>query len=100
MSDDVTKPSDLGELGEDLSEGERGDAGKIRTIVVDREACIGARSCAIVAEKVFIMDDQDLAYVGDDLDSTDDETIKLAAESCPVLAIHLYNKEGKKVFPE
>ena len=74
--------------------------GEIRKIVVDRTACIGARSCVLVAEKTFQMDEENLAYVtknGSAYD--DDETIKLAAQSCPVLAIHLYNKDGKKVFP-
>ncbi|MBT3419449.1 MAG: ferredoxin, partial [Candidatus Magasanikbacteria bacterium] len=47
------------------------------------------------------MDDENLAYVTDnDLNELDEEIIKMSAESCPVLAIHLYNKEGKKVFPE
>ena len=77
------------------------DKGKIRKIVVDREACIGARSCAIVAENVFQMDDENLAYIVDgDLNEVDEETIKLAAQACPVLAIHLYGEDGKKIFPK
>lgn len=75
--------------------------GKIRKIIVDRPACIGARSCVLVAPKAFQMDEENLAYVTADSTSyEDDETILLAAQSCPVLAIHLFDQEGKKVFPE
>ncbi len=93
---DVILPNDL---PDDISQNVRKE-GKIRRIVVDRQACIGARSCVLVAEKVFQMDDQNLAYVTTDVDSTDEDTIKMAAEVCPVLAIHLYDKEGNKLFPE
>ncbi len=75
--------------------------GKIRKVIVDRPACIGARSCVLVAPKTFQMDDENLAYVVKE-NSTyeDDETIKMAAEACPVLAIHLYDENNKKLFPE
>lgn len=76
-------------------------AGKIRKIVVDRSACIGARSCVLVAGKTFQMDDENLAYVTRDPGQyEDDDTIMKAAEACPVLAIHLYDEAGKKLFPE
>ena len=95
MDDEVKLPPDL---PENISQGIR-TSGKIRRIVVDRTACIGARSCVLVAEKTFAMDDQNLAVVSNpDLD--DEETIKLAAQSCPVLAIFLYDKDGNKLFPE
>ncbi len=84
----------------DRSEGIRKKDGKIYKIVVDREACIGARSCAIVAANTFIMDEENLAYVAENVDIDDEETIKMGAQSCPVLAIHLYDKEGNKIFPE
>ena len=83
---------------EPLSDASR-KTGKIRRIVVDRTACIGARSCVLVSSKIFAMDDQNLAYILDP-DADDDENLKLAAQSCPVLAIHLYNEDGKKIFPE
>lgn len=73
--------------------------GAIRRVVIDRSACIGARSCVLVSSKVFAMDDQNLAYITDP-DGDDDENLKLAAQSCPVLAIHLYGEDGKKIFPE
>lgn len=73
--------------------------GKIRRIVVDRVKCIGANSCVAVAPGVFQLDDENLAYVTDP-ESTDDDTIRLAAESCPVLAVLLYDETGKQLFPE
>ena len=95
MDEEVKVPANL---PENISEAIR-KSGKIRRIVVDRTACIGARSCVLVAEKTFEMDDQNLALVKNaDLD--DEETIKLAAQSCPVLAIFLYDKDGNKLFPE
>jgi ferredoxin len=92
---DVVLPDNL---PEDISMKIR-SGGIIRRIVVDRANCIAARSCVLVAPGVFQMDDEDLAFVVDP-DSEDEETIRMAAESCPTLAIHLYDKDGNKVFPE
>lgn len=74
--------------------------GKIRRVVVDKQGCIGARSCAVVAPLAFQMDEDDIAYVPEGHEATDEDTLMLGAQSCPVLAIHLYDKDGNKVFPE
>jgi len=69
-------------------------------IVVDRNLCIGAGPCVAIADKVFELDAEGKAII---LDSkgADDETIKLAAQACPVKAIFLYDEEtGKQIFPE
>jgi len=92
---DVVIPLDL---PEDISQRIR-KGGKIRRIVVDRPGCIGARSCVVVAPGVFQMDEENLAYVTDP-DAEEEDSIVLAAQSCPVLAIHLYEADGKKIFPE
>lgn len=73
--------------------------GKIRKIVVDRDTCIGARSCAIAAAKTFKIDEENLAYVSRDGQFDDDDTIMRGAEVCPVLAIHLYDENDNKIFP-
>lgn len=97
LDDSTVKPGE--NMPESVSQGVRKNDGKIRRIVVDREACIGAGSCIVVAEKLYQLDEQNLAYIVDP-DSHDQETVRLSAESCPVLAIHLYDEEGKKLFPE
>lgn len=92
---DVVIPHDLPEI---ISERIR-KGGKIRRIVVDRASCIGAQSCVAVAPGVFQMDRENLAYVTDP-DAENEDTILLAAQACPVLAIHLYDAEGHQLFPE
>jgi ferredoxin len=92
---DIALPTDL---PENISQKIRA-GGRIRRIVVDRIKCIGANSCVAVAPGVFQLDDENLAYVVDP-DSTDEDTIMLAAQSCPVLAVLLYDDQGKKIFPE
>ncbi len=85
-------------LPADISEKIR-KGGKIRRIVVDRVKCIGATTCVAVAPGVFQMDKDNLAYVTDP-NSTDEDTILIAAQSCPVLAILLYDENNKIIFPE
>ncbi len=94
---DIIIPSDL---MDDISQGVRRKEGtEIARVVVDRQGCIGAGSCVVFTEDLFQLDDENLAFVVDP-ESYDDETVRLSAESCPVLAIHLYNKEGEKLFPQ
>lgn len=91
-------PMGLTDTPQNISEKTRTN-GLIRRIVVDRAKCIGAKSCVAVAPGVFQMDDENLAYVVDP-NSEDEDTIMLAAQSCPVLAVLLYNEQGKQIFPE
>jgi ferredoxin len=92
-------PTDDSQKTPDLDEKIRTKPGTLRRIVVDRTKCIGARSCVAVAPGVFQMDDQNLAYLVDP-DSEDEDTIMLAAQSCPVLAVIIYDENGKQIFPE
>ncbi len=71
---------------------------KITKIVIDRELCIGAASCVVIAPGTFQMDEENKAYLVD-IDAHDAETLKMAAESCPTKAIFLYDEEGKQVYP-
>jgi ferredoxin len=71
---------------------------KISKIVVDRDLCIGAASCVVIAPGTFQLDEENKAYVVD-LQGHDAETILMAAESCPTKAIFLYDEEGKQVYP-
>jgi len=71
---------------------------KIARIEVDRELCIGAAPCVVVAPKVFQLDNENKAVVAD-AHGADDDTILMAAQSCPVQAIMLYDEEGNKIYP-
>ncbi len=73
---------------------------KFTRVVVDRELCIGAASCIAVAPDAYELDNEAKAIMKDTWENVDEETLKASAESCPTLAIFLYNKDGKKVFPE
>ena len=71
---------------------------KIGRIEVDRELCIGAESCVVVAPEVFEMDDENIAVVKEGYQS-DYDTILASAQSCPVAAVILYDEEGKQIYP-
>ena len=71
---------------------------KIGKIVVDRNLCIGAASCVVMASNTFELDAENKAIVKDLHGNTTDE-IWQAAESCPTKAILLYDEEGKQVYP-
>ena len=88
---------------------------KIKFLMVDRDLCIGAASCVAVYPEVFQLDDENKAVIlkkngvltseQTDVDmlevgSVDDDTLLLAAQSCPTAAIFLYDTEGKQVYPE
>ncbi len=71
----------------------------IKKIVVKRNVCIGAAPCVAVAPGVFQLDEEGKAYIVD-ADAADEDTILMAAESCPVLAILLYDENGNRVYPK
>lgn len=71
---------------------------KIGKIVVDRNLCIGAASCIGVAPEVFELDSENKSVVYSDK-GVDDETILLAAQSCPTRAIIIFDEEGKQIYP-
>ncbi|MBL7160400.1 MAG: ferredoxin [Candidatus Aenigmarchaeota archaeon] len=80
-------------------------------IIYDREACIGAGVCAAVADKVWVMNDDGKAdLVGGkeengkwvrEIDESELEANKQAAEGCPAVVIEIVNKDtDEKVFPK
>ena len=71
---------------------------KIAKIVVDRDLCIGAASCVAIAPGVFALDEENKAYVVN-AEGADNETILLAAQSCPTRAIILLDKDGNQIWP-
>lgn len=86
----------------------------IKTLAIDRDQCIGAASCVAVYPEVFEIDDEAKAVLklennettsdrtdvkALDVSSVDDDTLLLAAQSCPTAAIYLYDENGDQVFP-
>ena len=71
---------------------------KIAKIEIDRDLCIGAESCVIVAPEVYEMDDENKAILKDPK-GADDETILMSAQACPVAAIILYDENGNQLYP-
>ena len=71
---------------------------KIGKIIVDRNLCIGAASCIGVAPEVFELDSENKSVVYNEK-GVDDETILLAAQSCPTRAIIIFDEEGKQIYP-
>ena len=71
---------------------------KIGKIVIDRNLCIGAASCVAIAPGVFELDSENKAVVYN-YAGADDETILLAAQSCPTRAIIVFDTEGNQIYP-
>lgn len=81
------------------------------TIKVDPNLCIGAAACVTVSPSTFQLNDENKADVlGEDgeqearvyerereVTHEQLEEIKLAAESCPVRAIFLYDEDGNEL---
>ncbi len=86
---------------------------KIR-VLVDEDLCIGAASCVTIAPDTFELNEENKAWVLDHgkaedgptyerwMEVTEDEkeNIILAAQSCPTLAIFIFDEEGTQLFPE
>lgn len=87
---------------------------RIGKIMVDRALCIGAASCVAVAPTGFELDAENKAVIRrktpppssdttlrkDMEDQTvDDETLILAAKSCPTAAISIFDEEGNQIYP-
>src|SRR4051812_44687926 len=64
-------------------------------IEIDRDLCIGAASCSIIAPNTFVLDDQGKVDILEgELDEA--QAIIAAADSCPVRAITITEVEGQK----
>ncbi len=66
---------------------------------IKKEECIGCGSCQAMNEKLFMLDDDMKSeYIGDENVSIDE--VLDVAKVCPVLAIEVFDDEGKRVYPE
>jgi ferredoxin len=72
--------------------------GKYKVEVI-RDKCISAASCVAIAPQVFDLDEEEIAIILSQ-NGNDDETILLAAQSCPTMAVIVTNTEtGEQVWP-
>ncbi len=83
------------------------------TVKVDPDLCIGAASCVTVDPSTFVMNNENKAEVLDhnqdfgapayeremEVSESELETIVLAAQSCPTMAIFVTSEEGQ-LYPE
>lgn len=80
-------------------------------ITYDREGCISAAACVAVNPKFWVLDAADgkANLIGGtkneetglfelEIDESELEEMKKAAEVCPVLIIHIYAENGEKIF--
>lgn len=86
---------------------------KIR-VVVDPDLCIGAASCVTIAPETFQLNEENKAWVLDhgnepdghtyerwlEVTEEEKENIILGAQSCPTLAIFIFDEAGIQLFPE
>jgi ferredoxin len=83
-------------------------------VIVDPDLCIGAASCVTIAPETFELNEENKAYVLDhgeaangpsyerEMEVTDDEyeQILLGAQSCPTLAVLIFDEAGAQLYPE
>lgn len=72
---------------------------KIASIQVDRNTCIGAATCIVVAPEAFKLDEDGIATVTSTALNVDDDTLFTAAQSCPTQAIRLFDSDGNQIWP-
>jgi ferredoxin len=82
-------------------------------IKVDPELCIGAASCVTVAPDTFRLNEENKAFVLDhgqepggssyertlEVTEEEKENILLSAQSCPTLAVSIFDETGTQIFP-
>lgn len=67
-------------------------------IHIKRPLCIGAATCVVYAPSTFDLDSENIAIVKEgEWDKL--EKVIAAAQSCPVVAIEVFQK-GKKIYPK
>lgn len=82
-------------------------------IVVDPDLCIGAASCVTIDPETFVLNVENKAEVLDHgqapdgpsyertIEATEEEknNIIAAAQSCPTLAITIFDDQGRQLYP-
>lgn len=66
---------------------------------IDRDLCIGAATCIVLAPKAWALDDEAKAIILDTTEEETDEALLEAAKGCPVMAIFITDENGKQIYP-
>lgn len=83
-------------------------------IKVDPDLCIGAASCVTIDPETFVLNVENKAEVLDhgqaeggpsyervvEMTEAEKEQLILAAQSCPTLAIFIYDESETQIFPD
>jgi len=69
-------------------------------IEVDRQACIGAATCVAIAPDSYDLDDEAKAVIIEGIKRDTEQKILAGAKSCPVDAIVIKDKTGKRIYPK
>lgn len=83
-------------------------------VIVDPDLCIGAASCVTIDPSTFEMNAENKAEVLDhgeaiggpsyeriiEMNEDEKDQMIMAAQSCPTLAIYVFDEEGNQLFPE
>lgn len=74
---------------------------KIRnlTMKIDRSLCIGAATCVAMAPKAWALDDEAKAIIIDTAAEENDQSLIESAKGCPVMAITIFDENGKQLYP-
>ncbi|RME09505.1 MAG: ferredoxin [Ardenticatenia bacterium] len=87
--------------GRQFNRGTKGVATMKIRVKVDRSACIGAAECTLIAPHIFSLDAENKAVVNEEAAAQADEALLWeVADSCPALAIILYDENGDQVYPQ
>ncbi len=70
------------------------------TVEVDRDLCIGAGTCVVIAPDSYDLDEEAKAVILNSIDADSPENILKGAESCPVDAIIIKDEKGNIVYPK
>lgn len=72
---------------------------EIASVEVIRELCIGAASCVSISPETFELDPEAKAIIINPKGNTNADLLA-AAQSCPVNAIILKDKNGNQIWPK
>ena len=90
-------------------------AKQIKKVLVNKDLCIGAASCVAVMPEVFELDNENKAVIlqkngvknygpakadAFDVSNVNQETLLMAAQSCPTKAIFLYGEDDSQIYPD